>query len=257
MTNQTTYSLFARFYDAYVGDYDRDIPLYLGLAAACRAPVVEVGCGSGRVLLPLLRAGHTITGVDISDEMLLLAKAKLESAHWSGKCRLLHHNFVDGALPEKYGLALVTYYTFNYLLASEDQRALLRHIADSLEPGARIGLHLFCPSLLSRPEMAGQWIDKGAYRVGGEDVHLRDRRRMLDDCTEERIQVFTDGSGSREEIRTLRRYVTGVEMAGLLLASGFGSPLVTRDFNLNSLAPVEDNRDAPGEFLVVAERQRE
>jgi hypothetical protein len=105
--------------------------------------------------------------------------------------------------------------------------------------------------------MAGQWIDKGKYRVGGEDVHLRDRRRMLDDCTEERIQVFTDGSGSREEIRTLRRYVIGAEMAGLLLASGFGSPLVTHDFSLNSLIPIEDDRGAPGEFLVVAERQRE
>ena len=257
MTDQTTYSLFARFYDAYVGDYDRDIPLYLELAAACQLPIVEIGCGSGRVLLPLLRAGHTLTGVDISDEMLLLAKAKLESAHLNEKCRLLHHNFVDGALPDRYGLALVTFYTFNYLLAQEDQRALLRHIADSLEPGARIGLHLFCPGILNKPEMAGQWIDKGKYRVGGEDVHLRDRRRMLDDCTEERIQVFTDGSGNREEIRSLRRYVTGTEMADLLVTAGFTSILVTRDFNLNSLIPIEDDRDAPGEFLVVAERQRE
>ena len=257
MTDQTTYTLFARFYDAYVGDYDRDIPLYLGLAAACHSPIVEIGCGSGRVLLPLLRAGHTVTGVDISDEMLLLAKTRLESAHLGEKCRLLHHNFVDDALPEKYGLALVTYYTFNYLLTQKDQRAFLRRIADSLEPGARIGLHLFCPSLLSKPEMEGQWIDKGKYRVGAEDVHLRDRRRMLDDCTEERIQVFADGSGSREEICTLRRYVTGAEMAELLVTAGFTSILVTRDFNLDSLIPIEDNRDAPGEFLVVAERQQE
>jgi len=254
MTDQTIYARFARFYDAYVGDYDLDLPFYLDLAASCRAPILEVGCGSGRVLLPLLRAGHAVTGVDISDEMLLLAKTKLDAAHLAGNCILLNYNFVAGPLPAQYGLALVTYYTFNYLLTEHDQLAFLRHVAASLEPGARIGLHLFYPGALSRPEIAGQWIEKGTYQVDGKEIRLRDRRSMLDSCTEERLQVFAYSSGQREEIRTLRRYVPMAEAARLLVACGFSSPVVTHAFDPRRLVRIDEQRAAPGEFLLVAEK---
>ena len=146
MTTQTTYSLFVKFYDAYVGDYARDLPLYLALASNVHSPILEIGCGSGRVLLPLLRAGHMVTGVDISEEMLQLAEDKLIKNHFRERCTLLNHNFVDQALPQTYGLALVTFYTFNYLLTLEHQKAFLDHVAESLLPGSVIVFHLFFPN---------------------------------------------------------------------------------------------------------------
>jgi SAM-dependent methyltransferase len=254
MTTQTTYALFAQFYDAYVGDYSKDIPAYLALAASCSRPILEVGCGSGRVLLPLLRAGHTVTGVDISNEMLELAQCKLDQQQLGDKCTLLNHDFIHAPLPSKYALALVTFYTYNYLLTAEQQSSFLRHIADSLSPGSKIALHLFCPNPLRHPETDGRWIDKGSYQIDSQKIALQDRRTMLDERTEERVQVFSFDSGRREEIHTIRRYVTQSEIAKLLISAGFASPLATPDFNLDHLAPIDQNTVTPGEFLVVAEK---
>jgi SAM-dependent methyltransferase len=254
MTTQATYALFAQFYDAYVGEYAKDIPAYLALAASCSQPILEIGCGSGRVLLPLLRAGHTVTGVDISDEMLELAQCKLDQQRLGDKCTLLNHDYIHAPLPYKHTLALVTFYTFNYLLDAEQQSSFLRHVADSLTPGSKIALHLFCPGPLRRPDTAARWIDKGSYQIAGENMALRDRRAMLDGQTEERIQVFTFDTGRREEIRTIRRYVTQSEIANLLVAAGFTSPVATPDLCLEHLAPIDGSAETHGEFLVVAEK---
>ncbi len=190
------------------GIIHQDLPLYFALASNTQSPILEIGCGTGRVLLPLLQAGHAVTGVDISEEMLRLAEDKLKKNHQRERCKLVNHNFVDQALPQVYGLALVTFYTFNYLLSPEHQKAFLNHVAESLLPGSVIVLHLFYPHALSHPETNGKWIDKGQYQVAGETILLQDFRRMLDEHLEERIQAFIYPTGRREEIHTLRRYVT-------------------------------------------------
>jgi len=255
MTEQATYSLFAKFYDAYVGDFARDIPLYLSLASNTHLPILEIGCGSGRVLLPLLRARHVVTGVDISEEMLRLAGDKLQKNHLIEKCTLLNHNFTDSALPQEFGLALVTFYTFNYLLSQDHQMAFLTHIAESLKPGSIIVLHLFYPSVLLHPETAGQWIDKGQFLIDGETVVLQDFRRMLDEHTEERVQAFLFKSGHREEIRTLRHYVTQTEIYQLLISAGFVSPVLIEDFKWQCQFPLRPDTETTKEFVVVAQNR--
>jgi len=59
------------WHDLECGDYDLDLPLWLELAAAAPgAPVLDVGCGTGRVALPLARAGYPVTGVDVDVALL-------------------------------------------------------------------------------------------------------------------------------------------------------------------------------------------
>jgi SAM-dependent methyltransferase len=255
MAPQTTYSLFAKFYDAYVGDYNLDLSLYSALASKTQSPILEIGCGTGRVLLPLLQAGHAVTGVDISEEMLRLAEDKLQKNHQRGRCELVNHNFVDQALPHVYGLALVTFYTFNYLLSPEDQKTFLNHVAESLLPGSVIVFHLFYPHTLSHPETSGKWIDKGQYRVAGETIFLQDFRRMLDEHLEERIQAFIYTTGHREEIHTLRRYVTQGEIYRLLIGAGFEAPLLINNFDLQCLTLLQPDLETNGDFVVMAEKQ--
>jgi SAM-dependent methyltransferase len=254
MPAETTYTRFAKFYDAYVGDYARDLPFYLALASNVMSPILEIGCGSGRVLLPLLQASHTVTGVDISEEMLQLADDKLNKNHLRERCTLLNHNFVDQALLQTYGLALVTFYTFNYLLSPEHQRAFLDHVAESLLPGSVIALHLFYPNPLLHPETAGQWIDKGKFQVSGELILLEDFRRMKDEHLEERKQAFTYESGQREEIHTLRRYVPQSEMYRLLIDAGFTTPVLIDNYNLQRLTPLQPDGKTNGDFVVMAKK---
>jgi SAM-dependent methyltransferase len=254
MPLDTTYTRFAKFYDAYVGEYARDQPLYLGLASKVKTPIpiLEIGCGSGRVLLPLLRAGHTVTGVDISEEMLQLAKDKLNKNHLGERVTLLDHNFAEQALPRTFGLALVTFYTFNYLLSPVHQKAFLDHVAESLLPGSVLALHLFYPNPMLHPETSGKWIDKGKYRVAGEWILLEDSRRMMDNHLEERKQAFTYESGQREEIHTIRRYVSQAEMYRLLIDSRFTNPVLINNYDLQCQTPLQPNRGTNGDFVVMA-----
>lgn len=250
-----TYGQFAAFYDVYVGGYAEDIPFYLDLASTCTTQILEVGCGSGRILLPLLQAGHRVTGVDISESMLALAQQKICHQGLSEKVLLINHDFVDGPLSEGlYGLALITFYTFNYLLTPEEQKSFLKHIAETLLPGATIALHLFYPSPLLHPETAGQWIFKGRFPIQKETVLLHDRRRMIHEKMEERIQAFEYPSGRTENIRTLRRWVTSAEIYDLLIACGFSSPHRIRHFSLKEQIPLDSKTVIHEDLIIIAKK---
>ncbi len=72
------YGTTAEFYD-HIGAYrDRqDVDFYIEMAKAAHGPVLEIGCGMGRVLLPLARAGVEILGMDLSPSMLSLCRERL------------------------------------------------------------------------------------------------------------------------------------------------------------------------------------
>jgi 2-polyprenyl-3-methyl-5-hydroxy-6-metoxy-1,4-benzoquinol methylase len=69
----------AQLYDVF--PFAGDLPLYLDLAQAEGGRVLEVACGSGRVAVPLARAGHRVVGMDASPHMLALAQARLDQRH--------------------------------------------------------------------------------------------------------------------------------------------------------------------------------
>ena len=74
------YADYAEFYDLGAGGLG-DVPFYLAYARdACVAgvsPVLELGCGTGRVTIPLAEAGHEVIGIDLSEPMLARCRAKV------------------------------------------------------------------------------------------------------------------------------------------------------------------------------------
>src|SRR2546429_6901387 len=66
MLHMNDYDLIAPFYDIEHAQFDEDLPLYQDFAALCMGPLLELACGSGRLLLPLAREGYELTGVDTS-----------------------------------------------------------------------------------------------------------------------------------------------------------------------------------------------
>ena len=81
-------AVLAPLYDAF--PFSADIPLYNSLAAAQGGNVLEIACGSGRLVLPLAEAGNRVTGVDASPHMLARAKKKLADA--GPRVHLSHHS---------------------------------------------------------------------------------------------------------------------------------------------------------------------
>jgi SAM-dependent methyltransferase len=138
----------ASLYDAFA--FDGDLPLYLELAGAQGRRVLEVACGSGRVLVPLVRAGFDVVGIDVSPHMLALARAKLDAepnAH--GQAHFVQGDMRDFRLEvTDFDLAISAVKSLAYLTERDDQLRCLRTIAAHLRPGGVLAIDFLHP----RPE---------------------------------------------------------------------------------------------------------
>ena len=161
------FDAFARYYDADYGAVDDDLPFYRELAQRTGGTVLEVMCGSGRLLLPLARAGLRLAGVDVSGAMLSLAREQLAAANLSERVQLLEADIRERAPRGPFGLAIVAINSFMHLADPDDQLAALEHIHAALRPG---GLRH-----LRRPFRLRSWIDARGNRSGpGSPSRCRD-----------------------------------------------------------------------------------
>jgi len=154
--------LVARAWDLLRGDTAAwpDRPFYRALAEQAGGPALDVGCGTGRLLLDYLSAGLDIDGVDNSPEMLDLCRAKARAAGLRLDGRLFEQSMDALALPRRYAIILVPSSSFQLLTdPAAAARALLR-LRDHLRPGG-----LLVMSIMSRlwpgraPPPHGQWTD--------------------------------------------------------------------------------------------------
>ena len=112
------YEHIAPYYDQIHASFTEDVALVLALAGRVGRPVLELGCGSGRLLLPLARAGYQVTGLDNSPAMLALARERLERepAEVQQRVTLLEGDMVAFDRPgEQYRLAVVACNTIMHL----------------------------------------------------------------------------------------------------------------------------------------------
>jgi ubiquinone/menaquinone biosynthesis C-methylase UbiE len=121
----------------------RDVPFWTRLAAAAAGPVLELGCGTGRIAFPLARAGVEVVGIDRSAEMLARARRRARRAASGQRVRLVrgdirHLPFSKGRFP----LVIAPYGILQSLLRERDLAATLASIAGVLEPGGMLGLEL-------------------------------------------------------------------------------------------------------------------
>ena len=186
-------------WDEYAPFYDwenartlgrRDVAFWRRLAATADAPVLELGCGTGRVSLPLARAGVRLVGVDRSAAMLGVAKRR------SAKSSRYKRNVARGgaakfvradirALPfadRSFAMALAPYGMLQSLLTDDDLAATLASVARILRRGATFGIDLV-PDVPRWREYQNRVQLRGPTSDGGrltliESVR-QDRRRRL------------------------------------------------------------------------------
>src|SRR5574337_880664 len=122
-----------------------DLGFYLELARSHGGPILELGCGTGRVLLPLARAGHCVAGLDLSEGMLSKCRAKLDAEPPAvrERVRLVQGSMTDFEVAETFCLIFIPFRPFQHLLAVDEQMACLRCAHRHLEPGGKLVVDFF------------------------------------------------------------------------------------------------------------------
>lgn len=220
----------APFYDAdYAAlNYDADTPFYVEMARESGGPVLEMGCGTGRVLLPVARAGIRIHGVDLSADMLEQFGRKLAGEPAEVRERV---SFSEGDIRTvdaggKFALVSAPFRVVQVLLTREDQRAWLRNVRRHLRPGGALCFDVFQPNFKYLAEPRGPAVD-----VDRTDPATGRRTRRFSrtvphnewqTITVEFQWVIEDASGTSETGGTIElRWFTRCELESLLELEGF------------------------------------
>jgi ubiquinone/menaquinone biosynthesis C-methylase UbiE len=139
-------------WDEYAAFYDwenartlgrRDVAFWGRVALGARGPVLELGCGTGRIALPLGRAGVALVGIDRSASMLARARRRVARARLAGRIRLIRGDIRHLPFPaSSFSTVLAPYGVLQSLLRERDLGATLASVHDVLQRGGTLGLEL-------------------------------------------------------------------------------------------------------------------
>lgn len=148
--SSSAYDQWASMYDAVYSYVREDIPFYVKEALDSGGEVLELGCGTGRVTIPIAEAGANIVGLDFSEAMLDIARPKAEAlSSESGDLSLQLGDMRDFDLGRRFSLVIIPFRGFLSLLSVEDQMSTLRNVQRHLLPGGRLIFNIFVPELSS------------------------------------------------------------------------------------------------------------
>ena len=234
------------YLDAALYEYEyrhrrQDVRFYVALADRMRGEVLELGCGSGRVLLPLLRAGHRTTGVDAAAPMLAHLRARLRTLAPAIAARATLHqgDFRTLRLRRKFPLVICPFSAFMHLYTDDDVERFLATVRTHLAPGGRFAFDLANPDL--------RWLadapryDRAPERIRHPETGewMRWGMRYEYDVARQIVLTHVRYLGKRPRtVRLAHRYFFPRELQTLLRTGGFtierhdgtfyGSPLGKR-----------------------------
>ncbi len=126
----------------------RDISFWTQEAQASGGPVLELGCGTGRVAIPIAQAGIPVVGLDSSAVMLKQARAKARKANLGPDLlTFVKGDMRDFSLDRRFPLVIIPFRSFQLLLSVADQHQALAAIKEHLVPDGRLVFSLFVPDL--------------------------------------------------------------------------------------------------------------
>jgi len=228
-----SYHVSAKHYDAaYAAKSDLvDIPFYLDLARRSLGPILEIGCGTGRVLLPIAREGLEIHGLDASSPMLRILKQRLAAEPASVR-RRVHLHTADMRrfrMKKKFPLVIMPFRPLQHMHTVPDQLAALRTAAHHLQKNGRFAFDVFYPdyekifSAIGQEIAEFEWPSPGAP---GKTVRRFFRKESVDKINQRIEFTFLyrtfDGSHllHEESERFSLSYFTYPHLRALFLLAG-------------------------------------
>ena len=263
-------------WDEYAPFYDwenartlgrRDVPFWRNLASQADGRVLELGCGTGRISLPLARAGVSLVGIDRSAPMLRRARARVRRARLSGRVDLIRGDirflpFSPGGLPPQtprarparpFDMVLAPYGILQSLLRERDLGATLAGVHRVLAPGGTFGLELVADLPSWREYRKHVSLTGWRGRSGGAHVTLvetvrQEPRRQLTIFDQE----FTETRNRRRRVHRFSltfRTLSVPQMVHRLDRAGFGVTALLGDYRGG---PWDSRADV---WLILAQRR--
>jgi len=189
-----SYQVAAKYYDhAYAAKPDLvDLPFYLNLAREIGGPVLELACGTGRVLLPTARAGIEIHGLDNSTAMLQILRANLERepSEVRNRVSIFAGDIRSFRAPKKYRLVTIPFRPMQHMHTLDDQLNALRTAAAHLDHNGILAFDVFYPKYDLLATGMGEEILELEWRPGPDPARVV-RRFFRKDSLDKIQQNFT------------------------------------------------------------------
>lgn len=230
----SAFDRFARFYDADYREYDEDIDTIVEFAVAANGPILELGCGTGRLLLPLAHAGCRVTGIDSSAALLEIARHKLARHRLQQRVTLVEADMrsfdvkTSVADADGYAFAFCTSNTFMHLTTQAEQQSALRRTWQHLAPNGQLLLALFNPDVRRLVEVAGvqeladRWFDEDTgVEVIKWSVRTVDWAHQIQETLFIYEEIFADGRVQRTSCPFTLRFLWRGEAELMLSQAGF------------------------------------
>jgi SAM-dependent methyltransferase len=187
-----SYSVTAKHYDAaYATKQDLvDLPFYLELAKQSAGPVLEIACGTGRVLLPIAREGIQIDGVDNSLPMVRVLKSHIENEPAQIRRRITFHqgDMRHFRLRKKFPLVIIPFRPLQHMYTLQDQLNALTTAAFHLQKKGILAFDVFYPKMERIPAGIGQEILELEWQADSDSIV---RRYFRKDSVDKINQVFS------------------------------------------------------------------
>ena len=231
-------------WDEYAPFYDwenartlgrRDVPFWRTVALGAGGTTLELGCGTGRIAMPLGRAGVSLVGIDRSDAMLARARRRLRRARLSGQVSIVRGDIRALPFPSStFSLVMAPYGVLQSLLRERDLSVTLRAVHGVLRPGSTFGVELVAdlPSwheYKKRVSLKGWKNRRGGTHVTLVETVRQDRARHLTIFDQE----FTERIGRNRRTRRFAltfRTLSVPQMARRLEKAGFEITALLGDY---------------------------
>jgi SAM-dependent methyltransferase len=233
-------------FDILCQGIDHDIPFYVELARAAKGPVLDIACGTGRILMRLLQAGADADGMDLFEPMLETARQKAAALGVSPG--LYRADMLDFELPRRYALAMIPFNAFCHMLTTDDQLRCLSCIRRHLLPGGLLAFDGGFPGVAWICAPQDQRVLETEVRhpvtgkmLRGYDTRGFDRVAQVQRSQFEIEQEEPDGTTSiihRSEFRV--RWTYKAEMDLLLRLAGFARSEICGGFDRRPLTQETD-----------------
>jgi SAM-dependent methyltransferase len=213
-------------YDLLFESLAFDVPYWVEMARAAGGPVLELACGTGRILLPIRRAGVDADGLDAAPAMIARLKDKAAAAGLAVRAETADMRSFE--MGRRYRRVFCAFNGFAHCETVADQTACLRASLRHLEPGGALVLHMSYPGPAYWAEPEGQAVlEHGVSLPDGRKLQLWDNRKkdVVGQRQDSEVEIWELDAADRpkavHKFSTAQRWVYRFELELLFAAAGF------------------------------------